>query len=162
MSIQEYIDVNTTTLEEWLALVFNPPPNKVFLRVAFPTDTHRQEYLKTIQYRSDEEVYRLLSSFLIRTGSMGFHDEIALESLIKSKESDPDLHSRQIERHFWSHLLQRFFSHNQIHRFHRTKAKFDLARTVHFQAELQNLREPGLHLDLLHLAERRIAAHLGE
>lgn len=69
MGNEEILDVNETTLDEWIELLRNPPAGKLFIRNMFPTDSHRDEWLKTAHRRSESEVKLLLRHFLISTGS---------------------------------------------------------------------------------------------
>lgn len=101
----KFVDVSQMPLEEWLQLVWDEPPDKHFTNVAFPTDSHRQEYIETISKRSDEEVSRLLYHFLIRTGSMGLYDKIHYESLMPIKESDPELYEWMMSKQYYRRLL---------------------------------------------------------
>lgn len=69
MADVDILEVNDTTLEEWLGLVRSPPSGKIFVRNMFPTDAHRQEWLATSHHRSESEVKLLLRNFLVSTGS---------------------------------------------------------------------------------------------
>jgi restriction system protein len=102
----EYIDVRSMQLQDWLALVNDPPPGKCFIRAAFPTDEHREEYIATIGQRSEEEVCHLLYIFLIKSGSLGLHDEFALGDLIGAQEQDPERFQRMIRRQYFQRLVR--------------------------------------------------------
>jgi len=60
----EYIETKDMPLEEWLALLWQPPGNVVFKRNSFPTDRHKENYLATVHDRSDKEIVFLLEQFL--------------------------------------------------------------------------------------------------
>lgn len=63
------LDVTDTTLEEWLALVDNPPEGKFFVRNMFPTEGHRTAFLRSLHMRSELEIKMVLRYFLISAGS---------------------------------------------------------------------------------------------
>ena len=69
MDDSKILDVNETTLDEWLELLRNPPAGKIFVRNMFPTEAHRNEWLQTAPLRSEIEVKLLLRHFLVSTGS---------------------------------------------------------------------------------------------
>src|ERR1051326_233201 len=92
-------------LKDWLTLIFNPPKGKLILRVAFPTDEHREEYLATIDKRSEEDVYRLLNNFLIWSGTLGIFDQIELESLLEIRKVDPDGFKRRSRTQYHRRLI---------------------------------------------------------
>lgn len=69
MAHEEFLDVKATTLDNWLELLRNPPAGKIFVRNMFPTDAHRDEWLKTAHRRSESQVKLLLRRFLVSTGS---------------------------------------------------------------------------------------------
>lgn len=101
----EYIEVKDMPLVEWLSLVFDPPPGKTFIRVAFPTEEHRNEYIENVADRSEADIKRLLNYFLIQTGSVGVLDEIKFESLNHVKHEDPELLDRMLETQFYRRLI---------------------------------------------------------
>lgn len=70
------IDHRKLSLDEWLDYVKVEKSKRQFqiLDCQFATDLHRDEYLRTIQNRSDAEVKYLLSLFLISGGHLG-HDD---------------------------------------------------------------------------------------
>lgn len=83
------LDVTNLSLEEWLNLLSSPPEDKSFVNYEFPTDEHREEYISTIQERSDKEIAKLLKHFLIPTGSFGI-DKLRLDWLKIVKNKDPE------------------------------------------------------------------------
>jgi restriction system protein len=103
---EENIDVRQMPLEDWLSLVYNPPENRRFLNVAFPTDEHRQEYIASINQRTEEDVYRLLYSFLIKSGTLGLYDQIKLQGLILAQERDHEMFHRMSRMQFYRRLVQ--------------------------------------------------------
>lgn len=66
---EEVLEVVDTSLEEWLELLCHPPEGKVFVCNMFPSDGHRDEWLRTSHLRTDAEVRLLLRHFLVSTGS---------------------------------------------------------------------------------------------
>src|SRR3989337_2790608 len=79
----EVIETKNMPLEEWLKLIFNPPPKTLFI---------------------DYEVRKLLGKFLIPTGTLG-SDEWAFEYLLWSKKSKPDRYKMQINHSYFRRLF---------------------------------------------------------
>jgi restriction system protein len=102
----EVLDVDNTTLDEWLALLRHPPKGKVFVRNMFPTDAHRTEWFRTSGARVDADIKLLLRNFLVPTGS-NLMDQIRVQHLrtrLRAEET-PNL-DNLLERerrllHFW-------------------------------------------------------------
>jgi len=57
---KKYVDVTKLSLDKWLSLL-DPEEREdlVFIYWEFPTPAMREEYLETIQTRTDEEVVNL-------------------------------------------------------------------------------------------------------
>ena len=91
-------------LEEWLALLFDPPDGASFINYAFPTDRHREEYFATINQRTDEEVYKLLKRFLIPSGTLGI-DKLRLAGLAAIQKADPEMFQRMIRLQYYQRLV---------------------------------------------------------
>lgn len=70
----ELLEVNETSLDEWLELLRKPPAGKIFVRNMFPTEVHRNEWFQTAHLRSESEVKLLLRRFLVSTGSNPLDD----------------------------------------------------------------------------------------
>lgn len=64
-----FLDVTNMALEEWLALVDDPPDDTLFVQNMFPTDGHRSEFLTSLHKHSESQIKMLLRNFLIQTGS---------------------------------------------------------------------------------------------
>ena len=103
--MSKYIEVKDLSLDEWLELVFNPPEEKIFISVAFPTERHRKEYIDNIDKLSEVEVNRLLYYFLIKTGSVGPTDELRLQGMISAQRDAPELFKSMIERQYNKRLI---------------------------------------------------------
>lgn len=101
----DFIDVHEMPLDEWLVLVNNPPTNKQFLNVAFPSSEHREVYINSIDQRSEEEIHRLLLHFLMKSGSLGLIDQIKFESLKAAKRDAPELYENMISMYFYRRLV---------------------------------------------------------
>lgn len=69
MSEKEILDVREIPLDKWIELIRKPPRGKIFIRNMFPSDTHKEEWLRTAHARSEDEVKLLLRHFLVSTGS---------------------------------------------------------------------------------------------
>lgn len=65
---QELLDVSMMPLDEWISLIRNPPSGKVFVRNMFPTEHHKEEWLRTARDRPEADVKLLLRHFLVSTG----------------------------------------------------------------------------------------------
>lgn len=83
------IETEDLTLEEWLALIAKPPQDSYFIDYCFPTENHFQEYLAAISERKEQEVIKLLRSFLIHTGTLGI-DEHRFSYLAENVRRSPD------------------------------------------------------------------------
>lgn len=104
MTDSQILDVRETPLEDWLELLRKPPRGKIFIRNMFPSDTHRQEWLRTAHLRSDDEVKLLLRHFLISTGSNpadALDAQILISLLNDKRKSSEDLseHERRLIDH---------------------------------------------------------------
>ncbi len=66
---EDILDVADTSLEEWIELIRHPPEGKIFVRNMFPSERHRNEWLRNSHLRTDAEVRLLLRHFLVSTGS---------------------------------------------------------------------------------------------
>lgn len=115
MSQDNLLDTENLSLEEWLALVFNPPQGKIFMRRAFPTDRHRDEYISTVQARSHEEVLRLLQAFLMKSTSLDVWDELNYSGLVSACESDRDRFNKLISHTYYRRLVNHFKVSKQIY-----------------------------------------------
>lgn len=83
-------------LSNWLDILKdNPNPKKLIIDYEFPTDKICQEYLSTIEDRSDDEVFFLLRKFLISTGNLG--QDSSLIAFWKSEHFDFNKHYKSHE-----------------------------------------------------------------
>lgn len=94
---REVIDTAKLTLEEWLNLLRERPQGKIYKAHEFPTDQHYEEYMSTIDNRTEKEIRWLLLHFLMPTGSLGA-DVWRLEGLIAMHNSMPEMYERALER----------------------------------------------------------------
>jgi restriction system protein len=101
----EYIDVRQIPLEEWLRLVYDPPKGKLLVNMAFPSEEHKQEYLATIEQRSEKDVARLLYSFFIKSGTLGPIDQIRLDSLKNAQKHQQELYENMIQSQYYRRLV---------------------------------------------------------
>jgi restriction system protein len=108
MSQDNWIEAKNLPLEEWLALVYAPPKDKVFLQRAFPSDTHRDEYMLSVQIRSHDEVLKLLQAFLVRSTSFDFFDELSFQSLIHAYNSDRERFEKMFSHTYYRRLINYF------------------------------------------------------
>jgi restriction system protein len=95
-SDSKLLDTKAMSLAQWLNLLSSPPSGVLFVDYGFPSREHQDEYLATIDKRSEEEVYNLLELFLIPSCSLG-SDDINLDRLLKIRESDPELFKQKMQ-----------------------------------------------------------------
>lgn len=100
---ESIIDAKKLTLDEWLDLLFNSKETN-FINCEFPTDKHKDEYIETINTRTEKEVYKLLSHFLFPSGQMGI-DKFRLSSLILQQKAIPEMFQQNIEMQFYKRLI---------------------------------------------------------
>ncbi|MEL6431244.1 MAG: restriction endonuclease [Planctomycetota bacterium] len=86
------VDVGDTTLDEWFALLKEPPDERIFIRNMFPTDRHRGDWMRVAHTWSDRDVKTLLRSFLVSTGS-NLIDECMAESVMNRIRNGADFES---------------------------------------------------------------------
>ena len=104
---REYLEARKLSLAEWLALLFDPPENVTFIDFQFPTEQHLEEYIATIDQRTDTEITRLLSELLIPTCSLG--DDVDRHMrLLRAEIEDPELYSRLMKFDFYRRVAQSF------------------------------------------------------
>jgi restriction system protein len=115
MSQENWIDAKELTLDEWLSFVYHPPKDKLILLGAFPSDKHRDEYIESIQNRSDDEVIKLLHSFLIKSQTFGFIDEIRFQELIDAHNSNHAKYEKMISHSYYRRLFHYFKVSKQIY-----------------------------------------------
>ena len=78
---QSMIAGSELPLNVWLEMLLDEPDRRDIVTFMFPSDTHRNEYLDSICNRSENEVKKLLKSFLISSGSLELRDESHIESV---------------------------------------------------------------------------------
>lgn len=87
---REYVDATKLSLNEWLDLFALEKRKKfAFIDYEFPTDLMRQQYLDSVQNRSEDKVIDLLRNFLIPSGSLGA-DESAFQWLMYNLEHNKE------------------------------------------------------------------------
>jgi restriction system protein len=101
-----YIDVTGVSLDSWLDLIFDPPPGKVFLDFAFPSDELRQEYIESINERSEQEINHLLLKFLVSSGSLRFTDQLNLHGLLAAQDAAPEMYERMMSMQYYRRLVR--------------------------------------------------------
>lgn len=108
MSQDNWIDAQALTLDEWLSLVYHPPKDKLVLLGAFPSDKHRDEYISSLQNRSDDDVIKLLHSFLVKSDTFGLIDEIRFEELVDANKNDSVKYKKMISHSYFRRLFHFF------------------------------------------------------
>ena len=98
---KEMIDARKLSLIEWLNLLTPDNIEKyTFVYWSFPTNQMKNEYLSSIDQRSDVEVKDLIRNFLIPTGSL-YKDEMALRILLYSAEHDQERFKELMQLEFF-------------------------------------------------------------
>ncbi|MDB9307000.1 restriction endonuclease [Nodularia spumigena CS-591/12] len=107
MNDTKILDVDGTTLDEWLELLRKPPTGMIFVRNKFPTEDHKNEWLRTAHLRPEKDVKLLLRHFLVSTGSNPsdqFKAQILISQLSKGTSLDElKEHDRRLLYHVKSH-----------------------------------------------------------
>lgn len=110
------IKARRLSLEAWLErILIGTTENDPILDIAFPSDEHREEYIKTIEKRSEEDVRRLIYEFLIKSGTLGPIDEIRFGGLIELGQRDPDAFKRSLHTQYHQRLIRYYgYKNNNI------------------------------------------------
>jgi len=95
-------------LEEWLAEVLGSTSHSRFDDYRFPTDAHKEEYIGTIESRSEREVVKLIRKFLVPSCWLGV-DKSHMEWLRDVEKSDPG-RFRELMQHEYFRRLFEYFS----------------------------------------------------
>jgi restriction system protein len=103
---ENFLEVNETSLDEWLELLRNPPAGKIFVRNMFPTNAHKNEWLQTAHLRPETDVRILLRHFLVSTGTNpmdGLYAQVLI-SRLRDQASVAELkeHDRRLLRYVLS------------------------------------------------------------
>ncbi len=93
------------SLQDWLNRMRTAGPEDVFIRQRFPSDIWRDEYLATVDTRSEEEVLFLISSFLIEGGAT-LRSEWTYEGLMSAKSEHPDYYRKAMTDPFTRRLVR--------------------------------------------------------
>jgi len=107
------IDAHNMSLDEWLALVFDPPEGKLFIKYHFPTPEHLDEYLSRIHEWPETDVLRLLVLFLTITGEYGC-DQSYLDGLKYDKVNAPELFKKNSGTQYCRRLILYKSGHSPI------------------------------------------------
>lgn len=99
----ETLDVEDTSLDEWLTLLRDSKNKKLFVRNMFPSDSHRKEWLARSHLQTDDDARLLLRNFLVSTGTSP-HDHVEVALLInKLKENSSSIELTEHERRLLSY-----------------------------------------------------------
>jgi restriction system protein len=89
MRKRKLIDATKLSLSEWLNLVKSHDREELlFVDWQFPTKSMRDEYLDTIQTRTEDEVIDLLRNFLMFSGSYGCDDYLWANIMDKLEQNE--------------------------------------------------------------------------
>lgn len=111
MKDKNVVDYTKISLDEWLNLIYSSQDEDLLLNYMFPNEVVRDEYLKTIHNRSDEEVINLLRKFLIPSGSLG-KDEFSMINLIFSMKNDKERFYKLMKMEYYKRLVKSCFNVN--------------------------------------------------
>jgi restriction system protein len=103
---KKIIDTTNMSLKEWLTLLeAKDLKDFLFEDYMFPTDAMREEYISTINNRSDEDVIKLLRNFLIPSGNLG-SDRTAAFYLITCLKNDKERFKYLYQSEYYKRLLK--------------------------------------------------------
>ena len=105
MKKERYIESADLSLSEWLKLLEKPPRDAIFVDYQFPTDQHKDEYISSIDQRSESQVVELIRHFLIPSTGLGI-DKRIIENLLSAGRENPEMFRRMSEREFIRRLLK--------------------------------------------------------
>lgn len=107
-------DATKLSLDEWLKLLNSKDSESyAFTTYEFPTDSMRDEYLSSIQNRTEKEVIDLLRHFLITSGSLG-KDEDSFMFLMNFLENDKATYEKLMEMEYYKRLQEGFLGNTPI------------------------------------------------
>lgn len=98
------LDEEKMTLVDWLRAIKSAKKDSNIIDYEFPSDCHREEYLKGIDKRSEDEVIELVKKFLVPSCSLGI-DQTHLQWLLKSRTESPDIHQRLLKMQYYQRLI---------------------------------------------------------
>ena len=110
------------SLDSWLSLVKSKKSVPNLIDYMFPNPKLRDEYLKSIQTRSKEEVLFLIKKFLIKSGEMGC-DYPNYKNLIKLLRQDPKSFQYNLQFQYDQRLMSYFISLFRIIKFNISEEK---------------------------------------
>jgi restriction system protein len=100
-----YIESANLSLSEWLNLLEKPPRDAIFVDYQFPTNQHKEEYISSIEQRSELEVVSLIRHFLISSSGLGI-DKTIINALLSAKEENLELYQRMTQTEFIRRLIK--------------------------------------------------------
>lgn len=99
-----FIDAIDLPLDEWLEYVLKPSSDVLIADYEFPTDKHFDEFIATVDKRSDDEIRKILLKFLIPSCTLGI-DKIRFADFASARKTNPELFRRMIEKQFYRRLF---------------------------------------------------------
>ena len=100
----DFIDATDLPLNEWLKYVQEPSSDILIADYAFPTDRHFDEFIATINERTEGEIRNILRKLLIPSCSLGI-DNTRLAGFISAKKNVPELFRRMTEKEYYRRLI---------------------------------------------------------
>ena len=94
-------------MEEWLQRVLANDDDPTLIRQRFPSDRLRDEYLQTVQTRSESDVRQLIKCFLVES-RVTPRDEMAFDALMDWKANDPDQFEKVMELEYYQRVHEHF------------------------------------------------------
>lgn len=109
MEIEETIFAKDLTLSDFLYKLCSKDYNRLYPNNCFPTEKMMNEFLSTIDQRTDNEIRSILRKFLIHNNTYG-SDELYAKKLISKKGDTPYFASNDIKTEYNRRVLTKFLT----------------------------------------------------
>jgi restriction system protein len=83
--VDDIIDGRSVTLKEFISILLSSNIPKIFPNNCFPTNEMFDEYIETIQIRSDDEIKEIIKRFIVQEGTYGT-DGVRLQTISQNNE----------------------------------------------------------------------------
>lgn len=111
--MDDFIDAENLSLDEWLSYILKPSSKFFILDYEFPTQKHADEFISTINQRTDDEIKKILLNFLIPSISLGT-DKLVLQCFLHTKKYNPDAFLNLKKTQFFRRLVSFAFKKSII------------------------------------------------
>lgn len=109
MNRKDIIFAKDLTLSDFLDKLISKDYNRLYPNNCFPTEEMMNEYLNTIEQRTDNEIRSILRRFLIHNSTYG-SDEFYAKNLIAKKGGTTYLASNNVKTEYNRRVLTKFFT----------------------------------------------------